>query len=68
MIADIRVGRLLDDTLVADYNYLRTLMGRREVIVNEIMKLGSRHRGPGTPGYIELDRRNGEGGDGRVDH
>ncbi len=62
MIADIRAGRLLDDTLVADYNYLRTLMGRREVIVNEIMKLGSRHRGPGTPGYHEL------GGDGHVDH
>ena len=62
MIADIRAGRLLDDTLVADYNYLRTLMGRREVIVNEIMKYNSRHRGPGTPGYHEL------GGDGHVDH
>ena len=61
MIADIRAGKLVDDTLVTDFNYLRTLMGRREVIVNEIMK-HDRHKGPGTPGYHDL------GGDGHVDH
>ena len=57
MIADIRAGRLVDDTLVADYDYLRRLMGRREIIVNEIMKAGSRHRGPGTPLYVDLGNR-----------
>lgn len=62
MIADIRAGRLLDDTLPNDYAYMRTLMGRREVIVNEIIKY-DRHRGPGTPGHIDLE----EGG-ARVDH
>lgn len=64
MIADIRAGKLVDDTLVSDYEYLRHLMGRREIIVNEIMLAGSRHRGPGMPGYHDLDG----GGDGRVDH
>lgn len=60
MIADIRAGRLVDDTLPNDYDYLRTLMGRREVIVNEIMLANSRHRGPGTPLYRDM------GGDGHV--
>ena len=58
MISDIRAERMLDDTLEKDYEYLRHLMGRREIIVNEIMKANSRHRGPGTPGYRDL------GGDG----
>ena len=54
MISDIRAERMLDDTLEKDYEYLRHLMGRREIIVNEIMKANSRHRGPGTPGYRDL--------------
>lgn len=53
IIADIHAGKLLDDTMEKHYDYLRHLMGRREIIVNEIMKY-SRHRGPGTPGYIDL--------------
>lgn len=55
MIADAQSGKLLDDTLVRDYEYIRHLMNRREIIVNEIMRLNSRHRGPGTPGYVDLD-------------
>lgn len=62
MIADIRAGKLVDDTLPNDFEYLRLQMKRRETIVGEIMKY-DRHRGPGTPGYHDL-----EGGTGRVDH
>ena len=54
MIADIRAGRLVDDTMERHFEYLRHLKGRREIIVNEIQKANSRHRGPGTPGYHEL--------------
>jgi hypothetical protein len=63
MIADIRAGKLVDDTLPNDFEYLRLQMKRRETIVGEIMMANSRHRGPGTPGYHDL-----EGGMGRVDH
>lgn len=59
MIADIRAGKLLDGTLDGDFAYLRTQMGRREVIVNEIMKY-DRHKGPGTPGYHDLGNRERE--------
>lgn len=62
MIADIRAGKLVDDTMERHYNYLRHLMGRRAVIVGEIRQANSRHRGPGTPGYHDL------GGAGHVDH
>ena len=58
MISDIRAGRLVDDTMERHFEYLRHLKGRREIIVNEIQKAYSRHRGPGTPGYRDL------GGDG----
>lgn len=64
MIADARAGKLLDDTLEQDFSYIRHLMGRREIIVHEIMQANSnsRHRGPGTPLYHDL------GGADRVDH
>ena len=55
MISDIRAGRLVDDTMERHFEYLRHLKGRREIIVNEIQKANSRHRGPGTPGYRDLD-------------
>lgn len=54
MISDIRAGKLYDDTLARDFDFLRHLMGRREIIVNEIARANSRHRGPGTPGYREF--------------
>ena len=38
MIADARAGRLVDDTLVQDYNYIRHLMGRRDVLRWELEK------------------------------
>lgn len=57
MISDIRAGRLVDDTMERHFEYLRHLKGRREIIVNEIQKANSRHRGPGTPGYHELGSR-----------
>jgi len=63
MIADIRAGKLVDDTLQRHFDYLRHLMGRREIIVNEIRLANSRHRGPGTPGYHDLG-----GGADHVDH
>lgn len=56
IIADVHAGKLLDDTMERHYAYLRHLMGRREIIVNEIMKY-DRHKGPGTPGYHELGNR-----------
>lgn len=58
MIADIRAGRLVDDTLPNDWDYIRHLMGRREVIVNEILRLNGPHRGPGTPLYTEIGGNN----------
>ena len=60
MIADIRANKLIDDTLERDYDYIRHLMGRREIIVNEIMLANSRHRGPGRPLYCELGVRSEE--------
>lgn len=54
MIDDIRAGKLYDDTLVQDFDFLRHLMGRREVIIEAMRAHMSRHRGPGTPGYREL--------------
>lgn len=54
MIADARAGKLVDDTLPRDYDFIRHLMGRRELIVNEIMLAGKRHRGPGTALYREI--------------
>ena len=63
MIAHIWKGLLLDDTLLADdtlandFNYLRHLMGRREVIVNEIVMRQGGHRGPGMPFYTEIGNR-----------
>ena len=53
MIADIDAGRLADGTLPRDYEFIRCLMGRRELIVNEIMRANGGHRGPGTPLYRE---------------
>ena len=54
MIGDIKAGRLLDDTLPNDWEYIRHLMGRREVIVNEIDRHNGGHRGPGTPRYTQI--------------
>ena len=56
IIADIHAGKLLDSTMEKHYDYLRHLMGRREIIVNEIMKY-DRHKGPGTPWYHDLGNR-----------
>ena len=61
MIADIRAGKLWDDTMAGHFEYLRHLKGRWECIVGEIRKESSRHRGPGTPGYVDLDRGKGIG-------
>lgn len=58
IIADVHAGKLLDDTMERHFDYIRHLMGRREIIVNEIMKY-SRHKGPGTPGYIDLGGKAG---------
>ena len=54
MIADLKAERLVDDTLSRDFDQLRHLMGRREILVNEILLRGSRHRGPGMPLYREM--------------
>lgn len=56
MLADLRAGgrKLVDDTLVNDMNFIRHLMGRREIIVHEILQRDSRHRGPGTALYRDL--------------
>jgi len=61
MIADIRAGKLWDDTMAGHFEYLRHLKGRWECIVGEIRKENSRHRGPGMPGYVDLDRGKGQG-------
>lgn len=57
MSADIRARRLVDDTLERDMDWLRHLMGRREIIVNEILLRNGPHRGPGTPLYREIRYR-----------
>ena len=57
MIADIDAGRLVDDTLDKDYGYIRHLMGRREVIVGNILRMNGSFRGPGTALYTDLDGR-----------
>lgn len=53
MIADIDAGRLMDDTLPRDMEYLRRLMNRRETLVYEINRRTGAKRGPGTPGWRE---------------
>ena len=57
MIEDIHKRSLVDDTLPRDYDNIRHLMGRREIIVNEIMLANGAHRGPGTPLYRDLGVR-----------
>lgn len=52
MIDDIRAGKLYDDTMEADFRFLTHLMGRHEILVNELRKHERRHRGPGT---VEFD-------------
>lgn len=68
MISDIRAGKLVDDTMERHFEYLRHLKGRREIIVNEIQKANSRHRGPGTPGYHDLGNGDGKEAGSGVDH
>lgn len=53
MIADIDAGRLMDDTLPRDMEFLRRLMNRRETLVYEINRHNGAHRGPGTAGWGE---------------
>lgn len=53
MIDDIRAGKLYDDTMEEDFRFLRHLMGRHEVLVGELRKHESRHRGPGTVEFEE---------------
>lgn len=57
MAADVEAGRLVDDTLPRDMDFLRHLMGRREIIVGELLALQGRHRGPGTALHRELGGR-----------
>ena len=59
MIADLKAARLTDNALDRDFDQLRHLMGRREILVNEIRLRSSRHRGPGTPTYTPIDGREG---------
>lgn len=54
MIADIQAGKLYDDTLARDFDFLRHLMGRREILIEAMRAHTSRHRGPEMPGYREL--------------
>ncbi len=54
MINDIKNGRLLDDTLVKDFDHLRHLMDRRDELARQIRLHTGPHRGPGTPGYREI--------------
>lgn len=54
MIRDIRAGRLYDDTMRRDFGNIRALMGRHDVLTNDMREHTGPHRGPGTPGYREI--------------
>ena len=57
MIKDIRAGKYEDDTLEKDFGFLYHLMGRRRTLAENLRTQQGRHRGPGTPGYVDLGER-----------
>lgn len=57
MIRDIRAGRVYDDTMRSDFANIRALMGRHDVLTNDLRENVGPHRGPGTPGFEALGNR-----------
>ena len=57
MIRDIRAGHIYDDTMKRDFANIRALMGRHDVLTNDLRDNVGPHRGPGTPGYEALGNR-----------
>ena len=54
MIRDIRAGKFYDDTMRRDFDNLRALMGRHDVLTTDLWDNVGPHRGPGTPNYKEI--------------
>ena len=54
MIRHIREGRLYDDTLRQDFDGLRHMIGRHDVLITDLQIQQGPHRGPGTAGYREI--------------
>lgn len=54
MINDIRDGKLIDDTLVKDFDHIRHLMDRRDELARQIRLHTGPHRGPETVGHREI--------------
>ena len=51
MIADIREGKTLDDTMDRHMGIIRHMMGRRSILAGRILQQTGPHRGPGTALY-----------------
>lgn len=54
MIKDIREGKIYDGTMRRDFAFLAHLIGRHDVLTNELRANVGPHRGPDTPNYHEL--------------
>lgn len=56
MAQEVDDGHLEGDGLEKQFDFLRHLMGRREQLLMEIRMHTGAHRGPGTPGYVQIGR------------
>ena len=57
MIKDIKDGNIYDDTMRRDFDAIRHMIGRHDVLTTELRANVGPHRGPGTPGFRELGNR-----------
>lgn len=54
MLRDIRAGRYEDTTPERDFGVLRDEMSRFRTLLENLKTAQGPHRGPGTPGHVEL--------------
>lgn len=51
MLADVRAGKIEDDTLQNDMRFLYHILQRQPALLTRLMEARGPHRGPGLPGY-----------------
>lgn len=51
MLADVRAGKIEDDTLQRDIGFLYHIIQRQPALLQRLREAQGPHRGPGTPGY-----------------
>ena len=51
MLADVRAGKIEDDTLQNDMRFLYHILQRQPALLTRLMEAQGPHRGPGLPGY-----------------